>query len=117
MKNLIAAATALGLALLANPASAYVVEVTTSIPIVGIEDATQLKNALVAAVEDVLKRAIAFTPTVLVVTDPRVVGDRLYFRLVIADQEGEKTVDELLAAPDTPSADPQAGEPSGTLPI
>ena len=39
--------------------------------------------------------AIAFEPTLVVLTRALVVGDRLYVRLLIADKEGERTVEEF----------------------
>lgn len=84
----------------ASPAAAYLVEVTTSVslPNPGDDterDADQLKDALRSAVDDVLKEAIAFKPTLIVLTAARIVGGRLYVRLLIADQDGERIVDEL----------------------
>ena len=52
-------------------------------------------GAALAAVDGVLKQAIAFTPTLIVLTSATVVGDRLYVRLLVADQDGERTFDEL----------------------
>ena len=49
--------------------------------------------------DGVLKQAIAFTPTLVVLTSAAVVGDRLYVRLLVADQDGERTFDELNAPP------------------
>ena len=96
MKALIAAATALGLAwVAATPTDAYVVEVTTTVAVTDAADQTQLRQALQDAVDGVLKDAIAFKPTLVVLTRAMVVGDRLYVRLLIADQEGERTVEEL----------------------
>jgi hypothetical protein len=43
----------------------------------------------------VLKGAIAFTPTLIVLTSATVVGDRLHVRLLVADPAGERTFDEL----------------------
>jgi hypothetical protein len=47
--------------------------------------------------------AIAFTPTMVMVTRALVVGERLYIRLLIADQDGEKTFKDL-AEPDADEA-------------
>jgi hypothetical protein len=89
---------AAGLALVAltsSPAAAYLVEVTTSIPVTGTEDRGALQSALMTAVDGVLKEAIAFTPTLIVLTHATLVGDRLYVRLLVADSDGERTFDEL----------------------
>jgi hypothetical protein len=89
-------APALGLLLLAaSPASAYLAEITTSVAVTDTDDRAAVQQALMSAVDSVLKEAIAFTPTLVVLTNATVVGDRLYVRLLIADQEGEKTFNEL----------------------
>lgn len=85
---------------LASPAAGYVVEITTSValadPVDNTQrDADQLKAALRSAVDEILKEAIAFKATLIVLTAARVVGDRLYVRLLIADQDGERIVNEL----------------------
>jgi hypothetical protein len=87
---------ALGLLLTAaSPASAYLVEVTTSIALGDREDEAAVRQAVLSAVDDVLKEAIAFKPTMVVLTSATVVGDRLYIRLLVADQAGEETFEQL----------------------
>ena len=66
-----------------------------------------MRAALHDAVDNVLKDAIAFTPTLVVLTSAAVVGDRLYVRLLLADQDGERTFDALR---DPPDVDPAAAE-------
>ncbi len=95
MKTLIAATAALLLAWFTTPVDAYVVEVTTTVSLADAEDHAQLRKALQAAVDDVLKEAIAFQPTLVVLTKAMVVGDRLHVRLLIADQDGERAIEEL----------------------
>ena len=90
--------------LTSSPAAAFLVEVTTSIAVTGTEDRGELQNALMTAVDDVLKEAIAFTPTLIVLTHATVVGDRLYVRLLVADSDGERTFDELQGPAATPTA-------------
>lgn len=98
------AAIALGLVLLASvPASAYLIEVTTSVAVEDTEDQLQLQSAIRGAIDNVLQDAIAFTPTLVVLTHAAVVGDRLYVRLLIADQDGERTFETLQ---DSPEFDP-----------
>jgi hypothetical protein len=93
-------ATALALLLLtASPVAAYLVEVTTSVTVGDTEDQRVLQDALVTAVDGVLKEAIAFTPTLIVLTSATIVGGRLYVRLLLADRDGERTFDELNAPP------------------
>ena len=95
MKTWMAAAAALGLAWFATPADAYVVEVMTTVAVADANDQAELRQALQTAVDGVLKGAIAFEPTLVVLTRALVVGDRLYVRLLIADKEGERTVEEF----------------------
>jgi hypothetical protein len=79
----------------ATPASAFVVEVTTSVAVADAEDQRELKTALQAAVDTVLHDAISFVPTLVVLTHAVLVGDRLYVRLLLADEDGERTVNDL----------------------
>ena len=78
MKTWMAAAAALGLAWFATPTDAYVVEVMTTIAVADANDQAELRQALQTAVDGVLKGAIAFEPTLVVLTRAMVVGDRLY---------------------------------------
>jgi hypothetical protein len=97
----LAAAIALGLVLLSGaPASAYLVEVTTSIALADADDQLQIQSAIRGAVDDVIRDAIAFKPTLVVLTHTVIVGDRLYVRLLLADQEGERTFEALRDSPD-----------------
>jgi hypothetical protein len=96
----------LGLVLAPPPADAYVVEVTTSVVVTDVDDRAELRHALQAAVDDVLAKARAFTPTLVMVTNARLVGDRLWLRLLLADAEGEATV---RAMPPDDDADAPAG--------
>jgi hypothetical protein len=93
-RGLVAAAT---LALLgaATPAPAYLVEVTTSVAVSEADDQATIKTAVQSAVDGVLREAIAFKPTMVVLTRALVIGERLYIRLLIADQEGEQTAKDL----------------------
>ena len=92
---------ALGLAAWATPATAYVVQITTSIPVASAADDTQLKAALNSAIDNILQHAIAFAPTVVTVRDARVVGDRIHILLLIADGDGEETMQQLIDADKT----------------
>lgn len=97
MRNLIAAILGLAVTALATPAMAYVVEVTASIDLTGVADEAQLRRAVESAVDDVLTNAITFSPTVVQVQNARVVGDRMYILLLIADPDGEKTLEAIAA--------------------
>jgi hypothetical protein len=102
----LAAAIALGLVLVSGtPASAYLVEVTTSVALEDADDQHQIQSAIRGAVDEVLRDAIAFTPTLVLLTHAAIVGDRLYVRLLLADRDGERTFDALK---DTPDLDPSA---------
>src|SRR4051794_35849263 len=95
----LASAVAL-LLLTGSPASAFLVEITTSVAVGDADDQRALQNALTQAVDGVLHDAIAFKPTLVVLTHAAVVGERLYIRLLVADSDGERTFEELQAPPD-----------------
>ena len=97
MKYLLSALIIVSAALVAAPAMAHVVQATTSLSLadVDVKDKPQLQQALKSAVDQVLTDVIAFKPTLVALTDAQVVGQRLYVRLLIADAEGEKTINEL----------------------
>ena len=88
----------LGLATLvvATPAPAYVVEAVTTIPAAEGEDRTRLDDAIQAAIDDVAAHAVAFTPAVVALLDARLVGDRIFLFVLLADREGEREVKVLL---------------------
>jgi len=112
MKSLLAAIIGLASALFADPAAAYVVEITTSIPVASAVDDAQLRDALHSAVDDVLNHAIAFTPTVVTLQNARVVGDRIYILLLIADDEGEEMMKRLSAEEPAANDSPRESVPS-----
>jgi hypothetical protein len=91
-KTLLAALVVLGLTALATPAHAFVAEVATSISAATVQDDAQLADAVYAAIRDVVKQAIAFTPSLVQLQSARLVGDRIYLLLLIADAEGEETL-------------------------
>ncbi len=98
MRRLAAAAVALALTAVAapDPATAFLVEVTTSVSIENVHDEAALKDALQKTVDSVLSDAIAFRPTVVVVIRQAVlIRGRLYLRLLVADQDGERTFQDL----------------------
>jgi hypothetical protein len=102
----LAAATcaALLFASFSAPAAAFVVEVTTSVTVDDAEDDGQLESALQSAVDTVLSDAIAFQPTLIVLTHAVVMGKRLYVRLLLADKDGEQTFDDLAPGRESPAA-------------
>lgn len=82
---------------LAPAASAHVVQATTSVSLtdVSIDDTPRLESVVRSAVAEVLEGTIAFTPTVVALTEARLVDDRLYLRLLIADEDGMRTLEAL----------------------
>jgi len=90
--------TGVGLALLvvAVPAPAYVVQAITVISAAAGEDRTGLHDAIQAAVDDVAAHAVAFTPTVVLLLDAKLIGDRIFLFVLLADREGERTIKVLL---------------------
>ena len=104
MRRRAAAAGAALLLSLAAPAAAFVVEVTTSVNVDDADDGSQLKDALQSAVDTVLNEAIAFRPTLIVLTHAVVRGNKLYVRMVLADEAGEQTFNDLGSGPQAPAA-------------
>jgi len=88
---------------LSAPVAAFVVEVTTSVDVEDADDTSQLKDALQTAVDTVLTGAIAFKPTVIMLTHAVVMGNRLYVRLLLADRDGEQTFNDLGPGPEAPA--------------
>jgi hypothetical protein len=108
MKGLVAAVFGLAVAVSATAATAYVAEVTTTIPIASVataQNTTELGAVVQSAIQDVLDHAIAFTPVVVMLEDAKVVGDLLYIRLLIADDNGRSALDTL-SKDHEPAADP-----------
>ena len=98
MKTLITTIAAFAFVLCAAQAIAHVVEVTTSVAMTRGDDEAQIKQALVTEIKSVLQTTIAFTPTLVALTDAWTQGDRLYVRLLLADAKGEETLKELTGA-------------------
>ena len=87
----------LGLALLAtaSPARAYVVEALTSVPADEAADKETLEHTIRAAVDDIATHAVAFTPTIVSLLETRLVGDRIYLLVLLADAAGEAEIFEI----------------------
>ena len=98
LKLFVAAVAALIMATAASPAMAYVVVVTTSVLATNVRDETQLEAMVDSAIQDVLSHAVAFTPTLVTLENARLVGDRIYLVLLIADADGEKSIEAALSA-------------------
>jgi hypothetical protein len=97
----------LGLALLtmASPANAYIVGALTSIRAEDAADNATLEKAIRAAVNDVATHAVAFTPTMVSLREAKLVGDRIYLLVLLADQAGEKELEVLNAGTEPPDPD------------
>lgn len=104
MRHLAAAAGAALMLTLAAPAAAFVVEVTTSVNVENADDKGQLKDALQSAVDTVLSEAIAFRPTLIVLTHAVVRGNKLYVRMLLADEAGEQTFKDMEPGHEAPAA-------------
>ena len=100
-RTLLAAALVLCATLaLANPAAAYVVAVTTSVPASTMADDADLAEAVAAAVDDVLTHVIAFRPAFVRVQAANLAGGRLYITLLIGDRDGDAAMNKLAADPE-----------------
>ena len=105
-------AVALGAsATFATPAAAHVVQATSSLSLsdLDVNDKPQVEQALKTAVNQVIKDTIAFTPSLVALTDAQVIGERLYFRVLIADEDGERVISELT---NHESGEPDADRPA-----
>ena len=99
----------LGLALLttAGPAGAYVIEALTSIPANQARDKAELEKEIEAALDDLASHAVRFRPTLVSLREAKLVGDRIYLFVLLADADGEaeiaamKAVDAVQPALDT----------------
>ena len=88
----------LALALSAGPAAAYVVQVVTTVPVAAgtsAGDASKLGDLVESAIQDVVRHAIAFTPSIMRIEDARIIGEKLYLVILIADTEGESIIESL----------------------
>jgi hypothetical protein len=94
----------LGLALLttARPAAAYVLEALAWIPADAASDRPTLEKAIEAAVEEITTHAVAFAPTMVSIRDVKLVGDRIYLFVLLADAAGEAEL-EVMRAHTAPS--------------
>jgi hypothetical protein len=112
MKMLTTAIAGLAIALSAQVAQAYVVKVVTTVPataVAGDADASQVADVVLSAIEDVVRHAIAFKPTLVQIDDARIIGTQLYLVLLIADESGQSIIDGLGT---DPAASPPADAPA-----
>ena len=98
MKTLGTLVVALSLALSAHAAHAHIVQLVTVVPVTaddGVQDEAAMSAIILTAVKDALRQAVAFTPSLVLVEDARVVGGFMYLRVLAADLEGETLMQEL----------------------
>ena len=94
------------------PASGHVVEVTTSLDVAEAKDAEDFKQALRTAVDKILSDTVVFQPTLVAVTDAQRVGERMYVRILLADADGERMLNDVVRrAPGTPSREDPTTQP------
>lgn len=108
MKTVIALGLALAVLGFGGPVAAHVAEVTTSVSLADMGDADELPTLIRTAVDSAIHDTINFSPTLIAVTEARVVGERLWMRLLFADEDGERALDELNAGRSAPPARQQA---------
>jgi hypothetical protein len=113
-RSLVAGALVLGSVMVATPAPAHVVEVTTAVDMPESRDEGAMKEMLQKAVERVLADTIAFKPTMVALTDARVMGEKLLVRLLIADADGERMLKDLRDDAGSASPDEEDGQPRET---
>lgn len=97
MKFLLVAIVIASAVFLGAPADAHVVQAVSSFSIadLDVDDRPQLEGALKAAIDKVLRDTIAFEPTFVALTDAQIIGRRVYFKVLIADEDGEQTLTDL----------------------
>jgi hypothetical protein len=90
------AGLALSVLVVPAPAPAYMVEAVTAIPAAEGDDRRRLEDAIQAAMDDLATHAVALTPTVMALLDARLIGDRIFLFVLLADRDGEQAVKRLL---------------------
>ena len=94
-RGLVAGALVLGSVVMATPALAHIVEVTTSLTLPEQRDSVAMKAALKEAADRIIADTIAFKPTMVALTDARMMGEKLLVRFLIADADGERMLKDL----------------------
>ena len=103
MKHVAAGLAMLAACAVASPAGAAVIEISTSVAVADAEDQDVVRAAVQRAVDELVKDAASFTPTLVVLTRSVVIGGRLYLRVLLADESGEKSLRDLTAPADAPA--------------
>lgn len=99
---------------MAAPASAHLAEVTTTVPLAGVQDVESLRRSIGHAVAKARAETIAFEPSLVAVTSVRVLGEHMLIGLLFADADGKAMLEELQGVDegdpgqdeDDPAADP-----------
>lgn len=107
MKMISSAIVGLAIALSAETAQAYVVQVLTAVPVTAAsnsDETSKLGDDIASAVLDVVHHAIGFTPTLVRIQDASIIGTQLYLVLLLADADGEALVDGPRTDPTSPSS-------------
>jgi hypothetical protein len=63
----------------------------------------RLDGTIQAALDYVAAHAAALTPTVVALLDAKLIGDRIFLFVLLADREAERTIEALLAERYAPS--------------
>ena len=87
----------LTLIMTAGPAGAYLIEALTSIPAGEATDGPTLEKAIREAIADVATHAVAFRPTMVSLQEAKLIGDRIYLFILLADAAGEAEIEVLKA--------------------
>jgi hypothetical protein len=108
MKMISIAIVGLAIALSAEAAQAYVVQVLTAGPLTtaasNSDDTSKLGDDIASAVLDVVHHAIGFTPTLVRIQAASIIGTQLYLILLLADADGEALLDGPRTDPTSPSS-------------
>ncbi len=102
------AALLTGAGTLVTGADASMLEISTSTPAPSRDGGQRaMEQAVRAAVETVLKETTAFTPTTVVLTRAVVIGDRLYLRLLLTDEDAPRPLPDSSSRENGVPADPR----------
>jgi hypothetical protein len=97
----------------ALPATAHILEVSTSVTLAAAATDDALKDALAAAATDVLRDVAPLQPAVMAITAAYLTAGRLYVRFLIADEAGARLLG--LEADPTGQEPHPSGQPQGYL--
>lgn len=90
MRNLCAILFAVFVVAVGLPASAEIVEVTTSVSMSAPPSDDEMRAVLHAAAKDIIANAAPFQPVVMALTGAYLRAGRLYLRFLVADEAGAR---------------------------